>query len=111
MLTQKLTNCKDCNNIEKVIKEIDCIISKYAMSMYNNIIYELNQENYSCSISDLLHYKRILTYKLYNNLYACNYSFIQIVGKVRKFTAGCKSRCTSLEPVNNSTTTSSTTRN
>lgn len=85
MLNPKTNNCVECVQIETVLRKIDCKIAELSNTLYNNITYMLNKSFPSEGMMDLLHYKRILTYK-YNNIeYATEYSLEQILNKITKF--------------------------
>lgn len=81
MLVPKVTYCKECSDILPLIEQIDCKMFEMAKKAYNNIVFGL------CSPSnvalDLLHYKRILMYKLVNEDYACEFSVNMIANKVK----------------------------
>ena len=83
MLSPRLNNCKDCNTIPNLLLDIDCILSKKATDMYNNIIYILNKPISFILLSSLLNYKRILTYKYCNPNYASMYSVEMIANKIK----------------------------
>jgi hypothetical protein len=53
----------------------------------------LNNKIDNTAILDLLNYRRILTYKMFNPDYAIKYSVDSILGKVKRLTAGCVSKC------------------
>lgn len=83
MLNPKLTNCVDCITIPKLLTDIDCKLTKLAKNLYNNIIFALGYNTDSEVISDLLNYKRILTFKACNADYASCYSVEQIASKIK----------------------------
>lgn len=83
MLQPRLTNCKYCNSIPSLLEEIDCKLKEVAHSLYNNVIYSLNQKISTEVMFDLITYKRILTYKLCNSNYAKKYSVEMIASKVK----------------------------
>jgi hypothetical protein len=114
MLSPRLTNCPECANIPSLIAEIDCKVAEMASSLYNNIVFMLNQSFAGNVMSDLLNYKRILTYKYHNPDYASQYSVNMIASKVIRLTIGCVSRCNGpardivIVPTTTTTSTSST---
>lgn len=81
MITPKTTYCKECSDIIPLIDQIDCKIFELAKKAYNNIVFGL------CSPSevalDLLHYKRILMYKLVNECYAEEFTVNMIANRVQ----------------------------
>lgn len=83
MLTYRLTNCVDCTTIPVLLADIDCKLTEVSKSLYNNIVFSLNNPVQSTVISDLLNYKRILQYKSCNSEYASCYTVEQIAGKVK----------------------------
>lgn len=83
MLTPRLTTCKNCTDITELISEIDCKLAHMSLILYNNITLMLNQTISHETISDLLHYKRILTYKYCNPEYAGHYTVNMIASKVK----------------------------
>lgn len=83
MLQPKLTNCVECATIPSLLSQIDCKLKELAQNLYNNIVFALNRDVPATAISDLLNYKRILTYKLCNADYASCYSVEEIAGKVK----------------------------
>lgn len=83
MLQPRLTNCKDCAEIQPLIDEIDCALAKFGGKVYNNITLMLNQTVPFSAIADLLHYKRILQYKLSNYKYAEQFTVNMIASRVK----------------------------
>ena len=83
MLSPRLTNCVDCSTISALLSDIDCKLTEMAKDQYNNIVFSLNRSINTIAISDLLNYKRILTYKLCNPDYACKYSVEMIASRVK----------------------------
>jgi len=83
MLTPRLTNCPECADIPALLKDIDCKIADMAKSLYNNTIFSLNKTVSGTVISDLLNYKRILTYKVCNPDYAGQFTVKMIASKVK----------------------------
>jgi hypothetical protein len=119
MLSPRLNNCPECQNIPELIKKIDCKLAELGNNLYNNVSYMLNQTVPAGDIIQLIGYRRILTYKFVNPDYCMKYSIQMISGKVIRLTAGCVSRCNTPSPcieepcdieiVPNPTTTTSTT--
>lgn len=108
MLTPKLTNCISCREIPNLLAAIDCKIALEADKIYQNIRFMLNNKIDSCSIKDLLHYKRILTFKYFNPDYTKEFPIDRIANRVRVLTVGtnnCKSAVSMLPTTTTSTTT------
>lgn len=97
MLSVRLTQCPECQNILYMLTKIDCRLAELGNSLYNNITYMLNKPVRASDMSELIAYKRILTYKLYNPNYVSSYSTRQIGTRVLYLAAGCYSKCN--EPV------------
>lgn len=83
MLTPRITNCTECSDISSLLEEIDCRMTELAKSLYNNVIFSLNQTVPANVIIDLLHYKRILIYRICNSEYAGEYSLNKIASRVK----------------------------
>ncbi len=83
MLNPRLTNCVDCTTIPALLEDIDCKLTQLAKNQYNNIVFVLNLPLPFTVMWDLLHYKRILTYKNINSDWACHYTVEQIASKVK----------------------------
>ena len=83
MLTPKLNNCIDCTSIPALLSDIDCKLTEMAKSQYNNIVFALNKQINDVAISDLLNYKRILTYKYCNSEYTDGFTVQNIASKIK----------------------------
>lgn len=83
MLQPRLTDCVNCITVSNLLKEIDCKINELSFNLYNNLSYLLNKKVNTDAISDLINYKRILTYKLCNEHYAPNYTIEMIASKIK----------------------------
>lgn len=83
MLNPRLTNCVDCTTIPALLTDIDCKLTELANNQYNNIVFALNYPVPATVMSDLLNYKRILTYKNINPDWICNYTVEKIASKVK----------------------------
>jgi hypothetical protein len=103
MLTPRLLECSDCENIERLIEEIDCKLVSVGNDAYNELIFALNNVCNDTKLFSLLTYRRILVARLANEIevgddyvYACDFSLEWIVSKVKLLTVGCivKECCT-----------------
>jgi len=83
MFSPRLNNCVDCTTIPSLLNDIDCKLLEFAKSEYNNTVFDLNYNISSDVFWDLLNYKQILTYRLYNPNYACKYTLDKIASKVK----------------------------
>jgi len=83
MLQPRLNNCVNCTTIPVLLSDIDCKLTELAKNEYNNIVFMLNFPVPGNVFFDLLNYKRILTYKMVNENYACKYTVEQIASKVK----------------------------
>lgn len=83
MLYPRLTNCVECTTIPVLLKDIDCKLTELAKNEYNNIVFQLNWPTPGTLISDLLNYKRILTYKYCSPEYVQSYSVEKIASRVK----------------------------
>lgn len=107
MLSIKLTSCRECALVSKLVDSIDCQLAKMANNLYLNISYMLDKPVEACNMSTLLHYKRILTYKSCNEDWASDYSVSDIASRVNSLTVGCK--CCDAASSGELTTTTTTT--
>ena len=83
MLSPKLINCSECSNISVLLSDIDNALTNYAFKLYNNTIFALNKNINKEALSDLIQYKRILTYKICNPDYASPYSIQMIASRIK----------------------------
>lgn len=83
MLSPRLTNCVECSSITVLLKDIDEKLADMADNLYNNIVFSLNLPAKGSVMSDLLNYKRILTYKYCNPDYAIHYTVEMIASRVK----------------------------
>jgi hypothetical protein len=109
MLSPRLTNCPECANIPDLLNKINCKLAELGNSLYNNISYMLNKPIAAGDITQLIAYRRILTYKYINPDYAYHYSINRIASKVLILTAGCKVDCNCNSRGTGITSTSTTT--
>ena len=107
MLSIKVTNCRECALVSNLIDSIDCQLAKMANNLYLNIAYMLDKPVEACTMSTLLHYKRILTFKSCNADWASNYSVDDIASIINFLTIGCK--CCEQSNSGELTTTTTTT--
>ena len=90
MLSIKVTNCRECALVSKLIASIDCQLAKMANKLYLNMTCMLDKPVEGCKMSTLIHYKRILTYKSCNADWVSDYSVDDIASRVNYLTIGCK---------------------
>jgi hypothetical protein len=83
MVQPRLTNCEECVTIANLINEIDCKLTELAKKQYSNIIYSLGNSVSEDLFIDLITYRRILTYKSYDEEYAECYTLANIASKVK----------------------------
>jgi hypothetical protein len=106
MLSIRLANCRECSAIPGLLDAINCQMAKMANNLYLNIAYMLDKPVEACKMSALLHYKRILTYRMTNEEWAESYELEDIASRVRFLTVGCD--CCSNKSTGGFTTTTST---
>ena len=83
MLSPRLTNCINCSSIMALLSDIDGKLNELSNSLYNNVVFSLNNSIPGTAMNDLLNYKRVLTYKLCNPDYAAQYSVERIASQVK----------------------------
>lgn len=83
MITPRLSECKDCANINNLINDINCKISDISKDMYSNIIFGFGKTTPFTLMYDLLHYRRILEYKAVNSRYLKEVTVSKIASRVR----------------------------
>jgi ribonuclease HIII len=83
MLTPRLTNCPECDDIPNLLEDIDCKITEISKKLYNNLIFSLNQSVNSDLIIDLTIYKRVLMHKYWDSNYAKSVNVDQIASKIK----------------------------
>lgn len=83
MLSPRLTNCVECENISNLITEIDCKLTTLSMSLYNSMTLMIVKPFDQWVYNSLLNYKRILMYKQVNPDYAIEYPLNKIASKVK----------------------------
>ena len=96
MLQPRLTNCKGCADIPDLLRRIDCKLAELGSNLYNNVVFMLNKPIEHAAISELLVYKRVLTYRYCDTHYAKDCHGVDtetIASKVIRLTAGCVPHC------------------
>ena len=93
MLSPRLSGCLKCASITDLLADIDCKLDQLSTNLYNNVVFSLNNSINATAINSLLIYKRILTYKLTNDQYACNFSVNAIASKIKLLTVGATNCC------------------
>jgi len=83
MLSVRLIDYEEVSNTLTLLEDIDNRINSIAKNLYNNIIFSLNKPVSFTIMSDLLHYKRILTYRIFNEDYASNFTLSTIAGRIK----------------------------
>ena len=96
MLQPRLTNCKGCADIPDLLRRIDCKLAELGSNLYNNVVFMLNKPIEHAAISELLVYKRVLTYRYCDTHYAKDCHGVDtetIASNVIRLTAGCVPHC------------------
>jgi len=83
MLEIKISYCDDCTSNSQLLEDIDCKIKEIAIDLYNNTIFALNRPINSSLFIDLINYRRIVTYRQYNEDYALPYTDEMIASKIK----------------------------
>lgn len=83
MLNPRLTDCTDCVTVSNLLKDIDCKLTVLGKKEYNNTVLLLNRSINETVYSDLLNYKRILTYRSVNPDYVECVTLDKIASKVK----------------------------
>ncbi len=99
--------CQDCQDLEKVLSDIDCTLLDLVQSHYNALVYGTKDCCNESLYQSLLNYRRIVEARTYNPNYPCSvYSSNEILGKARllSYKTDC-SRCPECEELGTTTTT------
>ena len=83
MSITKIAYCDECAGSEQLLDDIDCKIKEISIDLYNNIVFALNYPTKYELFTDLINYRRIVTYRQYNDEYALPYTDEQISSKVK----------------------------
>ena len=79
----KIRDCDECAGIPQLLDDIDCKIKELSVDLYNNVVFSLNYPAKLDLVSDLVNYRRILTYRQYNEDYALPYTDEQIASRIK----------------------------
>lgn len=79
----KIRDCSVCIETSQLLDDIDCKIKELSVDLYNNVIYSLNHPVKLDTFTDMVNYKRIITYRQYNENYALPYTDEQIASKIK----------------------------
>jgi hypothetical protein len=71
MQTITLQTCSNCNNLQDLLEKIDLKLWELSQARLQRLQYNLDTPKQEDRISNLLHYKRIVTKRLYNGSYPC----------------------------------------
>lgn len=82
MLNSRLSGCNDCQSIDKILSEIDCVLTKYAHDASNNEKYELGQPIPAWKVEKLIKYKNILLKRRFNSSYLWSVPNSDIIARV-----------------------------
>ena len=83
MLRAQIRECVDCGSITKLLDEIDCTLTHMGRSHWFNISFDACNYYSRHNIQTLLHYKRILTHKMFNPDYGCGFELASVVSRVK----------------------------
>lgn len=83
MLQVKLTSCTSCVSILDILCKVDDKLKSYACNAYNNMTLMTCLNVDKDNLETLLHYKRILTYHLYNGDYLPTTPLSFIISRVK----------------------------
>ena len=83
MLALRLTDCSTCASIATLLEDIDCKLTELAKELYNNTIFALGYPIKYDVFIDLINYRRIITYRSYNDDYALPYTNEMIASRVK----------------------------
>jgi hypothetical protein len=83
MLATKQLNCESCMTYTSLIEDIDCKLTKLSKDLYNNVIFALNNPVNRELFIQLMTYRRILNYRIYNSDYASPFTDEQITSRVK----------------------------
>ena len=82
-LSYELRECQDCGSISDTLCLLDRAISRESRKLYRTYVY---LESDHCSrekLHTLVHFKAILTKLVFNSKFYPNYSYKEIVSKVK----------------------------
>jgi hypothetical protein len=99
--------CQDCPDLQEVLSDIDCTIVDLSKNKYNSVAYGIEDCFNENLYKALVHYKQIITARLYNPHYPCyEFSSNELLAKARllAYKTDC-SRCPECEEVIETTTT------
>lgn len=110
MLQPRLTTCLECTDIPTLLCKIDCKLAELGRTLYANLVFMLNNSISASDVIDLLHYRRILTFRQVNADYCVDYTIDYIASKVNRLTVGAICRgCSGVDDYVRITSTTSTT--
>lgn len=83
MLAIRQSDCSTCASATILLEDINCKLTELAKDLYNNVIFALNKPVSSDLFIDLINYRRIVTYRIYNSDYALPYTDEEIASRVK----------------------------
>jgi len=88
LITTKLDNCPDCDNLGALIEELDCYISKIGKKKLDNSRYSLSKKISLIKVKSAIRYKNILIARTYNPTYVSRFKLTDIINKIKQITYG-----------------------
>lgn len=83
MLSAQIRECVDCGSIQNLLEDIDCTLAHMGRSHWLNISFDACNYYNRATVLKLLHYKRILTKKMFNPNYGCGVELASIISRVK----------------------------
>lgn len=83
MLTAQIRECTDCGSVHEVLRELSCTLTHYGRNHWLNASYAACAPYPVATVRALLHYQRILTYKLFNPEWACGIELAALLSRVK----------------------------
>lgn len=99
--------CDDCPDLQHVLKDIDCTLLDLSKNFHASIIYGVETFFDQVLYTRLLHWKRIITGRLYNCNYPCSLytpNELLTIPRLLSYKTDC-SRCPECEEIITTTTT------
>jgi hypothetical protein len=83
MLRAQIRECLDCGSLQQLLDDLNCTLSHLGRNHWLNTSFDACNFYSRNHVSTLIHYKRILTKKMFNPDYGCNADLASIISRVK----------------------------